>query len=65
MTLRELRKAKYRTIKDFADKLEMPMFRVEKWEVGLSAPKIKDLPKVAKALGVSVNTLVKCFEQGE
>lgn len=62
MTFQELRKRKYRTAQDLADKLGVPMQRVSKWETGDSAPKVKDLRAVAKALGVSVNTLIECFE---
>ena len=61
MTFQELRKRKYRTAQDLADKLGISKERVAKWEQG-SAPKVKDLRAVAKALGVSVNTLIGCFE---
>ena len=58
MTLRELRKIKYRTAEDLALKIGTTKYVVHKWEKGISSPKIKDLPKVAKALGISVNKLV-------
>lgn len=61
MTFYELRKRKYKTVTDFCEKTAIPVDRVYKWEQGASAPKIKDLPIIAKALGVSVTTLVKCF----
>ena len=64
MTLKELRKRKFRTMQEFADKLEVPMCRIAKWELGITSPKIKDLPFVAKTLGVSVNTLLKSIEEG-
>ena len=62
MTFQELRKRKYRTAQDLADKLGITRDRVAQWECGTAAPKIKDLRAVAKALGVSVNTLIECFE---
>lgn len=58
MTLRDLRKRKYPTMQAFADKLGVDIQRVAKWEKRTSSPHIKDLPKVAKALGVSVTRLV-------
>ena len=62
MTFQELRKRKYRTAQDLAERLNVPKERIAKWEQGEAAPKIKDLRAVAKALGVSVNTLIECFE---
>lgn len=63
MTFKELRKRKYRTTQDFAEKVDMSAQAISKWEQGVAAPKIKDLRKVAKALGISVNTLIECFEE--
>ena len=63
MTFQELRKRKYRTAQELGEKLGIPKERIAKWEQGESAPKIKDLRAVAKALGVSVNTLLACFEE--
>ena len=63
MTFKELRMRKFRTAEDFARKAEIPTARVAKWESGASAPKVRDLIKIAKVLGVSVKTLVESFEQ--
>lgn len=63
MTFQELRKRKYRTAQDLAEKVNISAQAIAQWEIGKSAPKIKDLRVVAKALGVSVNTLVECFEE--
>lgn len=63
MTFKELRMRKFRTAEDFALKAEIPTARVAKWESGASAPKVRDLTKIAKVLGVSVKTLVESFEE--
>lgn len=63
MTFQELRKRKYRTAQDLAERLNVPRERIAQWESGHAAPKIKDLRAVAKALGVSITTLVECFEE--
>ena len=62
MTFQELRKMKFRTAKEFAEVINVPTPRVQKWENRSSAPKREDWSKVAKALGVSVEQLLKCFE---
>lgn len=58
MTLRELIKAKGYTQVTFANKMGVKQPTVNGWINGHSRPKTKDLPKVAKALGVSVTRLV-------
>lgn len=63
MTFKEYRKRKYRTAQEFADALEMPVCRVQAWESKTVAPRAKDIRKVAKALGISVNKLLECFEK--
>lgn len=63
MNFKDLRKQKFRTADEFARAAGVPYARVTKWETGESAPKIRDLRKIAKALGVSVNTLVASFEK--
>ena len=63
MTFKELRMRKFRTAEEFARKAEIPTARVAKWESGASAPKVRDLIKIAKVLGVSVKTLVESFEK--
>lgn len=63
MTFKELRKTKFKTAKELAEMLNMPAPRIRKWECGKSAPKKENLSKVAKALGVSVEQLLNCFER--
>lgn len=63
MTFRDLRKSKFRTAKEFAEKINMPTPRVQKWECNSSSPKTADLTLVAQALEVSVEQLLKCFER--
>lgn len=63
MNFKELRMRKFRTAEEFAQKAGVPTARVAKWESGGSAPKVRDLTKIAKTLGVSVKTLVESFEE--
>lgn len=63
MTFQEIRKTKFRTAKDFAQAINVPTPRVQKWENGSSAPRREDWSKVAKALSVSVEQLLNCFEK--
>lgn len=63
MTFKDLRKKKYRTAQELAEKIGVSSARVAKWETGASAPNVRALGKIAKALGVSVTTLVKSFEE--
>lgn len=58
MTLKELIKAKGYTQTSFANKLGVSQPTICVWIRGNSKPKTKDLPRIAKALGVSVNKLV-------
>lgn len=59
MTLKELIKAKGYTQTSLADKLGVSQPTVSGWIRGNNKPKTKDLPRIAKALGVSVTKLVK------
>ena len=59
LTLKELIKAKGYTQTSLADKLGVSQPTVSGWIRGNNKPKTKDLPRIAKALGVSVTKLVK------
>lgn len=62
MNFKDLRiKCGFRTAKELANKLNMPLPRVQKWDGGKNRP--RDLRKVAKALGVTTDELLKCFEK--
>lgn len=63
MTFQELRKTRYSTAKAFSKVAHIPLARIQKWENGASALKVKDLRKVAQALEVSVEELLECFEK--
>lgn len=63
MTIQDYRKRKYRTAQEFADALGMPLYRVQAWENKTVAPRAKDIRKVAKVLGISVNKLLECLEE--
>ena len=63
MTIKELRKTKYEQAKDFAKAIGVSASRVSKWESGVSAPKLKDIDRIAEALGCSVEELMSCFKK--
>lgn len=58
LTLKELIKAKGYTQTSFATKVGVTQPTVNGWVNGHRRPKTKDLPRIAKALGVSVTRLV-------
>ena len=63
MTFKQLIKKKGLTQRDLAQRLGVSQPAVSSWMHGLYRPRSKQLQPLAKALGVSVSTLVKCFEQ--
>lgn len=50
--LKELRKAKYKTIKEFADEIGIHYQQVAAWERGARSPDLFNIKKLAKHLGV-------------
>lgn len=58
MTLKELIKLRGYTQTSLADKLGVTQPAVCGWVRGNKKPKTKDLPRIAKALGISVTRLV-------
>lgn len=64
MTFKELMKRKGYTQTELAEKLGVKQATISGWQNGLRMPRTKQLPVIAQALGVSVSTLVKSFEQG-
>ena len=65
MNFKELMKRKGYTQVELADKLGVNQATISCWQNGVRTPRTKQLPDIAKLLGVSVTTLVKSFEQGE
>jgi len=63
MTLETLRlKAGFNSREAFAKALDTKRYNVDKWETLKAAPKSKDLKKIARTLGVSVEEILECFE---
>lgn len=58
----ELRK-KVGTQKEFSFLINCDQTTISKWEKGESLPKTKDLRKIAKVLGVTVDELIQSFEK--
>ncbi len=46
-----------------AEILRVKQNTISMWETGKSMPKLKDLPRIASALGVSVEEIVNCFKK--
>ena len=65
MTFKELMKRKGYTQAELAEIIGVNQATISGWQNGLRTPRTKQLPLIAKALGVSVNTLVKSFAEGE
>lgn len=65
MTLRELVKAKGYTQVTLAERLGVSQPTVWGWLNGRTIPQTKDLPRIAKALGVSITTLIKTLNKRE
>lgn len=63
MTFKELMKKKGYTQTELAERLGVTQSTVSYWATGLNQPRTKQLQAIAQALGVSVSTLVKSFEQ--
>ena len=64
MTFKELIKRKGYTQEQLAEKLGVDQSTISGWQNGIRTPRTKQLPLIAQALGVSVSTLLKSFEQG-
>lgn len=58
MRLRELRKARGLSQKEFAQKISMSFQSVSKWENGLGVPSISLIPSIASVLKVSCDHLI-------
>lgn len=63
MSFRDLLKRKNITQEQLAKKLKVSQPTISGWLNGVAVPKTRDLSKVAKALGVSVEELLSCFEK--
>lgn len=60
-----LRRERGMTQKDLADKMGVTDKAVSKWERDLSCPDISSLPRLAEALGTSVNVLMDVKPEAE
>lgn len=57
MRIRELREAAEMAQRDLAAEMGVNQNTVSNWETEVSLPKAKELPRLAKALGCTVNDL--------
>lgn len=63
MTFKELLKKKKVTQRELAVMVGVTQSTISYWSKGITNPRMRDLEKIAKALGVSITTLVKSFEK--
>ena len=63
MTFKELRTAQgFINQQKFAEAIGKKNTTVSMWESGKSAPKLKDIAKIAKVLNVDALAILVCFE---
>jgi transcriptional regulator with XRE-family HTH domain len=55
--IHDLRRARGLTAAQLAEKLDVSPFAVSRWENGHTVPRLRLIPKIARALGVSVPKL--------
>lgn len=65
MTIKELRKRKFRTAAEFAKALGTTTARVQGWESSNVVIPTLYLRKVARKLGVGVNTVLDLYKERE
>lgn len=63
MTFKELLKKRGLTQDQLAKKLKVSQPTISGWINGTAIPKTRDLGKVSKALNLSVEQLLDCFEK--
>lgn len=61
MEFKLLRKEKGKTQTEIALQIGIKQSAVAMWETGKSKPRTEDLPKLAEALGVTVERVIACF----
>ncbi len=61
MQIKEVRKQSGVSQIQMAKKLGISQGAVAMWETGKRIPKTTDLPKIAEALNVPVETILECF----
>lgn len=65
MMISALRKEKMLTQLELANMMNITDKAISKWERDISCPDINSLPRLAEILGVTVDQLMQCQNQGE
>ena len=65
MRIRELRQARGLTQRQLAEEVGMSIPAVCQWEIGLRTPQTRMLPRIARALGCTIDQLYDPDEAGE
>lgn len=60
-----LRRRRFMTQTDLAQKLGVSMKTVQSWEGGRSQPRLRHIPKLAEVLDVPTDQLVEILEEGK
>ena len=63
--LAALRRRRFMTQTDLANKVGVSMKTVQSWEGGRSQPRLRHIPLLADALGVPPEDLLETLEQGK
>ena len=59
----EMRKVNKMTQRELAEKLNVSDKVISKWETGKSLPDVETMPRISKALNISISELYECVEQ--
>lgn len=65
MKFKKLREKKFERLTDFASAVGENISTVSMWETGKSSPRTKNIFRIAKTLGVSVEEVVACFTEND
>lgn len=60
-----LRRRRFMTQTELANKVGVSMKTVQSWEGGRSQPRLRHIPKLAAALGVPADEMLEVLEQGK
>lgn len=63
--LAAVRRRRFMTQTDLAEKVGVSMKTVQSWEGGRSQPRLRHIPKLAEALGIPTDQIVEILELGK
>jgi transcriptional regulator with XRE-family HTH domain len=60
--LRDLRRRRFMTQKDLAEKVGVAYQTIQTWENGTAQPRLRHIPRLAEVLGVPAEELLEALE---